>query len=272
MKEKLPRNVRLVGQAHCDKKVFIEEYVVFFLQELIKKETQPNIVVFFGDGYEKDEIRYYFLQGAAAHSTTDGVLKKTDEYYFQTMGKRYFPGLKGIGWYCMSGKKEGVLQILQGLREQDFRDIEGYYLYIDKNENMEDYMIHRKQKKEINSGINFMTSKRRRENEAALYNVKKRKGKAPIKKAYAKEIPRKGAHTEKPPQKTKAAPYPRGARERATPFAAMQMLNIVSLCILIICCIIAVTTLNQYDKMKRLEETVTYLELNMEEQKKLPDE
>ena len=51
MKEKLPRNVRLVGQAHRDKKVFIEEYVVFFLQELIKKETQPNIVVFFGDGY-----------------------------------------------------------------------------------------------------------------------------------------------------------------------------------------------------------------------------
>ena len=53
---------------------------------------------------------------------------------------------------------------------------------------------------------------------------------------------------------------------------AVQVLNMVSLCILIICCIIAVTTLNQYDKMKQLEETVTYLETSIEEQKNLPEE
>ena len=53
---------------------------------------------------------------------------------------------------------------------------------------------------------------------------------------------------------------------------AVQVLNMVSLCILIICCIIAVTTLNQYDKMKQLEETVTCLEISMEEQKNLPEE
>ena len=56
------------------------------------------------------------------------------------------------------------------------------------------------------------------------------------------------------------------------PIAAVQVLNMVSLCILIICCIIAVTTLNQYDKMKQLEETVTYLEASMEEEKNLPEE
>ena len=56
------------------------------------------------------------------------------------------------------------------------------------------------------------------------------------------------------------------------PILAVQILNMISLCILIICCIIAVTTLNQYDKMRQLEETVTYLEISMEEQKNLPEE
>ncbi len=59
---------------------------------------------------------------------------------------------------------------------------------------------------------------------------------------------------------------------RPAPMMAVQVLNMVSLCILIICCIIAVTTLNQYDKMKQLEETVTCLEISMEEQKNLPEE
>ena len=53
---------------------------------------------------------------------------------------------------------------------------------------------------------------------------------------------------------------------------AIQILNMVSLGILIICSIIAVSTLNQYDKMKQLEKTVTYLEISMEEQKNLPEE
>ena len=47
---------------------------------------------------------------------------------------------------------------------------------------------------------------------------------------------------------------------------AVRIMNAVSLCVLIICCIIAVTTLNQYDKMKRLEQTVICLEESMREQ------
>ena len=65
MEEKLPTNICQVGQAEECRKIFIEEYVVSFLQEMMKTVKEPQIVVFFGDGYERQGIKYYFLKGAA---------------------------------------------------------------------------------------------------------------------------------------------------------------------------------------------------------------
>lgn len=228
MEERIPRNICRVGQPDHDKKVMIEEYVLSFLQELLKKEKEPQLVVFFGDGYEQDGIKYYFLKAAAAHRAAGNTLKKMDEYYFRTIGSQYFPDMKGIGWYYMDMKETEPLSILRGMAEQNFRGLNGYYVYFEKNEAMEEYMLQR-QKNDM--------------------NVIRRKM-------------RKGTKTGKQTLLKKALP----------PILAMQMLNMISLCILIICCIIAVTTLNQYDKMKQLEETVTYLETSIEEQKNLPEE
>ncbi len=236
MEEKLPTNICQVGQAEECRKIFIEEYVVSFLQEMMKTVKEPQIVVFFGDGYERQGIKYYFLKGAAAHRASDSTLKKMDEFYFQTIGRQYFPALKGIGWYYMKGRECGILEMLQHIREQNFHDIEGYYLFFEKNEGMEEYMLHRQ---------------RKQKNQTAVVP------KLPETKPFSlkEHMAARKAEAKKP-----------------APMAAVQILNMVSLCILIICCIIAVTTLNQYDKMKRLEETVTYLEISMEEQKNLPEE
>lgn len=224
MEKRLPLNVCCVGQIEPARKIFVEEYVVSFLQETLRKETEPQMIVFYGDGYEEEGSRYFFLQGVAAHKASGDVFGKMDEFYFQTVGKKYFSRWKGIGWYRTRGgnAREDILEILQKTCEQNFRDIKGYYIYFEKNPAMEDYMLHCRQADTVND-----TSVIKRE--------KKKK-------------------------------------RSFSPVAAMQALNMISLCILIICCIIAVTTLNQYDKMKRLEETVNYLEISMEEQKNLPEE
>ena len=229
MEEKLPKNIRCVGQVGDDKKIFVEEYVVSFLQETVREKAEPQMLVLYGDGYEQNGCRYYFLKGAASHEASGSIFGKKDELYFQTIGKKYFPGWKAIGWYCTKGNRacEEVLKILQNTCEQNFHDVKGYSVYFEKNPNMEEYMLHHKR----NKNDTVVTNKKRDE--------KKEGGKS---------------------------------GRRLPPILAMQILNMISLCILIICCIIAVTTLNQYDKMKRLEETVNYLEVSMEEQKNLPEE
>lgn len=230
MEERLPQNIYRIGQPGHQKKIFIEEYVISYLQETVKKIKEPQIIVFFGDGYKSDGIKYYFLKGAAGHRVSDRLLKKTDAFYFQKIGKRYFPALKGIGWYYIDSKNKEILDILREMQEQNFHDINGYYLFFERNEGMEEYLFHYQQKRRYHAPV-----------------LGERKvGKRQLRK--------------------------RDVWKKLSPVLAVQVLNMISLCILIICCIIAVTTLNQYDKMKQLEETVSYLEMSIEEQKNLPEE
>ncbi len=229
------------GETESRRKIMVEEYVASFLQEIVKNIKEPQLIVFFGDGYECGGIRYYYLKGAASHKASGNVLKRMDEFYFQNVGKQYFEGMKGIGWYYLEKKDISILEILKNMKEQNFQDLKGYYVYFEKNEGMEDYIVHCCQKEE-----------RRMETPAVRSEKKSRK----IPHLNWKKL--------------------LSGKKAPAPMLAVQILNMVSLCILIICCIIAVTTLNQYDKMKRLEETVTYLEASMEkdalEEKNLPEE
>ena len=251
MKKRLPKNICQVGETDGSPKILIEEYTISFLQEIVKKAKDPQIVVFYGDGYEQEGIRYYYLKGIASHRASGNVLNKMDEFYFQTIGKQYFPAWKGIGWYYMEEGDNDILKILQNMREQDFGGVKGYYIYFEKNIEMEDYLLQKK-KKERNSA-EFAEEKNHKENAAVTdHDIKKK-----LKKDWNHSWAVKGTFFN---------------NKMPAPIAAVQVLNMVSLCILIICCIIAVTTLNQYDKMKQLEETVTYLEASMEEEKNLPEE
>lgn len=263
MEWKLPKNMCCIGKEEQRKKLFVEEYVISFLLEMAGKESEPQMIVFYGDGCEREGSRYYFLQGAACHKASEETFGRMEEFYFRNIGKKYFPQLKGIGWYYTGGKsgEESILDILREIREQDFGQIGGYYVYYEKNPEMEEYMLSHKKRQEQEKEEQ---KKKEREREGG-------KDKTGKEKVSERKWPDAG---------DKMQQDLCGAKKKIkiSPFQAVQILNMISLCILIICCIIAVTTINQYDKMKRLEETVIYLEASMEEaeplekQKNLPAE
>lgn len=255
MEQKLPKNMCCIGEAGNDKKIFVEEYVISFLLEMADKTTEPQMMVFYGDGYEKDGCQYYFLQGVASHKATDDGFGRIDEFYFQNIGKKYFSELKGIGWYH-TGKgegEEGVLDILRNISEQDFRRINGYYIYYEKNPAMEEYMSNHEQLQTKDTCVKQEVKREKPERGQS-------KGRQSVKKKLlqVKDVP-------------KGLLQGQSKRSKRAPMQAVQILNMVSLCILIICCIIAVTTINQYDKMKRLEKTVNYLEASMEMQEDIEE-
>ena len=81
MEKRIPKSVCLVGQTEEKRKIFIEEYVIAFLQNMMKKNNGPYIIVFFGDGFEKKGVKHYFIKGAASHRGAGDSLKKMDEFY-----------------------------------------------------------------------------------------------------------------------------------------------------------------------------------------------
>ena len=244
MSGKLPKSMYRVGEAEKSRKIFIEQYVISFLREMLTKEKQPQILVFYGNGFEKDGCKCFLLKGAACHRTVEERFSKADAFYFQTVGKKYFPDMIGIGWcYVPDGEKD-ILEMLQCVQEQNFTGIKGYDIYFDANPGMEEYMLSHGRGMAIEQASSYV-------------------GTSVVPETIG--VKEKG-------EKKKLSLWEYIEKLRISPAKAVQILNMVSLCILIVCCIIAVTTMNQYDKMKQLEETVTCLEISIDEQKNLPEE
>ena len=46
------------GETESRRKIMVEEYVASFLQEIVKNIKEPQLIVFFGDGYECRGLGY----------------------------------------------------------------------------------------------------------------------------------------------------------------------------------------------------------------------
>lgn len=249
MEKNLPKNICQVGNVNSSQKIFLEDYVISFLRELLQKDrTNPQVMVFFGTGFEKQGTKYYLIKGLAVMEQKkewDGFIlerpkgpdrldKRMREYFLKT-AKDFFPEELAVGWYYLREESFEILDILSHMKEQNFGKVTGYYIFYERNAAMEKYLLwwHRNQQKI----------------KPAVIDEKKRKNRRmplPVEKKH----------------KNKKAFFP---------VITVQILNAVSLIILIICSIIALTTINQYDKMKQLETAVIYLEEAIQEQKNLPE-
>lgn len=257
MEKNLPKNICQVGNVNSSQKIFLEDYVISFLRELLQKDrTNPLVMVFFGTGFEKQGTKYYLIKGLAVMDQKkewDGFLlerpeepdrldKKMRKYFLKT-AKDFFPGELPVGWCYLGEESVEIPDILSRMKEQNFGKVTGYYIFYERNAAMEKYLLwwHRNQQKIMPAVTDENRRKNRRENK--------------------RENKRMPLPVEKKHRNKKAF----------FPVITVQILNAVSLIILIICSIIALTTINQYDKMKQLETAVIYLEEAIQEQKNLPE-
>lgn len=175
----LPKNIRQIGSPVGHTKVYIEDYVITFLNSLsMDKNTYVRGAILFGEKKMIEDDTIIYVKGAIEGQNLELDLDDTvfnDEVWREIYQQkdRLFPGLEVIGWALLRMgfsvrlndkiKKthfenfpgEGkVLYMIDDLenedafyvyRGQDLARQSGYYIYYDKNPMMQEYLAERRE-------------------------------------------------------------------------------------------------------------------------------
>ena len=175
MKRQLPKNVRQIGNVSDSSKIYVEDYVDTFFNQLCEKADQDPIGAFLaGEIVREENEDYIYVYGAIQMKE---IHKKGKEIVIPEESwkeacevcKQYFGDSEILGWFLTSEglnletnhnllkihqkifAKEKSILILKEAREKEemyyihkYRDLMecgGHYIYYEKNEEMQDYMI-----------------------------------------------------------------------------------------------------------------------------------
>ena len=172
----MPRNVRQIGLANGDYRIYIEDYVYTFLCSLAedeKPEGQGSVAVLTGEIQWTADMTCIFIKGAIAADGMEAAAEHIDfsEKLWQKLQEdkdQYFPEQEIVGWFFAQPQiameitelfvkvhlrhfgGEKILMLMDpGEREDAFfrydggmmAKLSGYYIYYEKNLEMQNYMI-----------------------------------------------------------------------------------------------------------------------------------
>ena len=174
---KFPSNIKQIGSIEDDIKIYMEDYVFTYLHQYAKSGgNEERLAILMGKFIEKDDVKYVVISGAIQGKYTqnnNGTEQFTEDSwkYIKQQMDTYFSGLIIVGWvhtqpgygaFLMSKDEEfhkafflngfEVLFVIDPLDKDDaffifnrnkksLRESKGYFIYYDKNERMQDYMI-----------------------------------------------------------------------------------------------------------------------------------
>lgn len=123
---KLPGIVKRIGTIEGECRVYVEDYVYTYLNELrLKKDIIPIRAALFGRVQQKENKCYYFVYGA-----TCVVEELTYGRNESQVREEFFPEYELIGYVNIYGEK----QILPDKSK-------GYFVFYESNEAMQNYLI-----------------------------------------------------------------------------------------------------------------------------------
>ena len=193
--QQLPKNIRQIGSPAGHTKVYIEDYVITFLNSLsMDKNTYVRGAILFGVKKQIGNDLVIFIRGAIEGQNLELDLDETvfdDEVWREIyqQKERLFSGLDVIGWALLrmgfsvrlndkikkthfenfpgEGKVLYMMDDLEGedafyvFRGEDLSRQNGYYIYYEKNPMMQNYLVERRQDiKEVQTYEKMMESRR----------------------------------------------------------------------------------------------------------------
>jgi len=173
---KMPKNIRQVGKVNGNKKIYVEDYVMTFIKQLTGEDySQCKVAVLIGQHVKADNTRNLFISGAIeveGIDTAGDIVFSNDTWtnIYETI-KKYFVDLEIVGWFLggpgylledeekikkahidnFAGQDKTLLTYDNLEKEEAFLVFEnnrlvkqdGYYIYYEKNEEMQNYMVDR---------------------------------------------------------------------------------------------------------------------------------
>lgn len=267
---KIPKNVRQIGQVNELKKIYVEDYVMSFIKKVgTQKDSSSELVVLLGQFVKLDNCQCTFISGAIEIKNVlfEDDLVLTNEVWTEIYDtiKQYFTSVEIVGWSIIKAGlplsiderirkahsdnfagQNKILLLYDSLeREEVFfvfeenmlRKQEGYYIFYEKNTEMQNYIISTKQ-----------DGTRDKSQTPSMFTANQRN--TTTKKHDRKDISTLPSVSNKRP----ALMYGIGA------VAAVVVL------------VVSAAMLNSYDKMKGMEEAIGVLSENVEQGKQTSNE
>ena len=256
-KRQLPKNVRQIGNVSDNPKIYVEDYVDTYLNQLREKaREQPVGVILTGELLKLEDENAVFVSGAVQMKevkTNGNDIEITDEIMKEAKEEaaRFFPECRIVGWGIIEDgspmsrnreikriqekefAEEWNLFLWKNAREQEevfyaykfgeIMQMGGHYIYYEKNPEMQNYMINT-----------------RRENGVTPSEVVEDRAAKDFRSAVREKMEYKEQH-------------------QSSKFA-----YITSALLVLIVLVIGITTVNNFDKMKLVQTSLENLSKSME--------
>lgn len=180
----LPKNIRQVGDANGRERIYLEDYVGTFLKKYFSA-PEGRAAILFGEFKWADGISYFFIRSAAAVHTMEPApdhLVFDDRVWTEVhdVMEKYFKHQQILGWALslpgygedlneqiikahldhFGGNDKTLFRVNGQEREETFytyeggtlRSTGGFYIYYEKNEPMQSYLIEQNQNRSIENG------------------------------------------------------------------------------------------------------------------------
>lgn len=196
---KMPKNIRQIGQVDLTKKIYAEDYVMTYIKQLAEKTVVgERKAVLLGQYIKTEGSRHIFINGAVEIIENEENERNTETMFSNEVWteiydciKKYFTNVEIVGWYIT--KKDGPFDVdehitkmhLDNFSGQDktllvYDPIEkeeafyfydkgklkkqtGYYIYYERNEEMQNYMVENKENTSTDDGyVDLATQKIRK--------------------------------------------------------------------------------------------------------------
>ena len=175
MKRQLPKNVRQIGNVSDSSKIYIEDYVDTFFNQLCEKAEQEMLGAFLiGETVQEEDQDYIYVYGAIRMKELgvkgkDFVIGEHVWKHACETCKEYFGNAEILGWFITGGEnslevnhninkihqkyfsREKSIFVTKNARDKEekfyiykYRDMmecSGHYVYYEKNVEMQNYMI-----------------------------------------------------------------------------------------------------------------------------------
>ncbi|MFT4143526.1 MAG: LysM peptidoglycan-binding domain-containing protein [Mobilitalea sp.] len=189
---KMPKNIRQIGKSNAVKKIYVEDYVMSYIKQLANEEYSGyKIAVLLGQCIKLDNCRNIFISGAVEVKDieTNGEIAFSNEVWTNIYEdiKKYFVEAEIVGWFVggpgylldeedkiqkihidnFAGQDKVLLTYDNMEKEENFFSYEsgrlnkqeGYYIYYEKNEEMQSYMIEQRQEQSSEADYEDKVSK-----------------------------------------------------------------------------------------------------------------
>lgn len=256
---KLPKNIRQIGTPSGNKRIYIEDYVVTYLNYIARPgSTHARGAILLGECKKSDIGDVIFISGAVDAQNIEFDMDEsefTQEAWTAIYDevKEFFPELSVVGWFlsrmgfstAVNDKiekmhvdnfpgKDKVLFITDSLESDDaFYMYEhgqlvkqkGYYIYYAKNEAMQNYII-----KQKGGAVDEENLEIKRKDEELIRNYRDKNN-----------------------------------RTQGTKQGGISLVYVASAFVVLAILAMGITVIGNYDKMKQMEVSINRLELTAEQ-------